>query len=66
MHLSGSDPVPCRIVNISRGGAAITFEQADMPPIRFGLQIVATNSLLEVEVAWWRQGQIGVRFLDAR
>lgn len=56
--------LPCRVRDVSRGGALIAFAKADKLPERFGLRIGTAAAAREVLVAWRGDGEVGVRFVE--
>ena len=54
---------PCRIKDVSRGGALIAFTHADKLPKRFFVMIGEAGAAREVVVSWRRDGEVGVQFV---
>lgn len=54
---------PCRVRDLSRGGALIVFPQADKLPKRFFLRIGSAEPR-EIVVAWRGADEVGVQFVE--
>ena len=55
--------MPCRVTNLSTSGAGII---CDEPPPRHSFVILRIPGLGDIDgvTAWFRDGQLGLRFLD--
>ena len=56
--------LPCKLTNISEGGAGIECDAIPRPATRIVL-VMADGRALEGLTAWYRDGQLGLRFLAA-
>jgi hypothetical protein len=63
--VSDSDGLPCRIRDISEGGAKLRFESIGSLPNAFELQDAFTGIKRAVMMVWMGCGWLGVRFAHA-
>lgn len=61
---SGALSCPCRIRNISPGGARLAVDPAVTLPDRFTLEIPSRGATHSVEVRWRSADEMGVQFVD--
>ena len=55
--------MPCTVRDLSNGGARLKHQQSLTPPDTFELYIELDGLWADCEVAWRKDGEIGVRFL---
>ena len=55
--------LPCRVINISEGGAGIQCDAIPPPATRIML-VMADGRAFEGVTAWYHDGQLGLRFLN--
>lgn len=56
-------PIPCVMLDISRGGARLHLHNPHEVPDQFQLHLESENSLHKCEVVWRSANEIGVKFV---
>ena len=64
MYVGGAEPLPCRIRDISRGGAKLHVFWKGWLPDTFDLADAFSNTRRTVRRVWAGQSGVGVRFAD--
>jgi hypothetical protein len=65
LSLDGRCNYDCTITDVSEGGARVTCWAFGLMPARLFLFVARTSDLFESEVRWRRDGELGLRFIDA-
>jgi hypothetical protein len=65
LSLDGRCNYDCTITDVSEGGARAASHAVGLVPARIFLFVARTSDLFECEVRWRRDGEIGLRFIDA-
>ena len=54
----------CTVIDLSDGGARVRTRHDVYVPARVYLLVMKTGDLFDCEQRWWRENEIGFRFLD--
>ena len=66
IDLGDGNLLPCRIADVSAGGALLFITNGEWLPKTFVLIDTFNNTRREVRVVWTADNRVGVRFLDGR
>jgi PilZ domain-containing protein len=65
IELEGGKTYPCRIADISRGGALLLIPDSDSLPAVFQILDLHENTKREVRKVWTRPNRAGVAYTDS-
>jgi PilZ domain len=57
--------IACTIRDVSETGAKVRVDESNAVPHKFRLVILADNTIRDAQIAWKRDGEIGVNFTSA-
>jgi hypothetical protein len=55
----------CTVADVSEGGARVRLHDYHLAPSRVFLFLAESGQFFECEVRWRRDGEVGLRFIDA-
>jgi hypothetical protein len=65
LSLDGRCNYNCVVSDVSEGGARVSTAEFGLVPTRVFLLLVNSGDIFECDVRWRREGEIGLRFIDA-
>jgi len=65
LSLDGRCNYNCVVIDLSEGGARVSTAEFGLVPTKVFLVLSKSGDVLECDVRWRRDGQVGLRFIDA-